>query len=81
MFGGRFLFYYATPLAGLLLYSYGGADFMKRLLKNNEKKLAMFYYLMFNYLDDVLSLNNPMFDDYFDHIYRIDLEIQNIRYS
>jgi hypothetical protein len=55
------------------LYSHE-ADFIKRLLKKNEKKLARSYNFTFRYIDDVLSLNNSMFGDFVDCTYSIELE-------
>jgi hypothetical protein len=53
------------------------ADFIKRLLKKNEKKLARSYNFTFRYIDDVLSLNNSMFGDFVDCTYSIELEIKD----
>jgi hypothetical protein len=47
----------ATLLADLFLYSYE-ADFIQRLLKKNQKKLARSFHFMFRYIDDVLSLKS-----------------------
>ena len=47
------------------------------LLKKNEKKLARSFNFTFRYIDDVLSLNNSRFGDFVDHIYPIELEIEN----
>jgi hypothetical protein len=58
----------APLLADLFLYSYE-ADFIQRLVKKNEKKLARSFNFTFCYIDDVLSLNNSRFSDYFDRIY------------
>jgi hypothetical protein len=52
----------APLLADLFLYSYE-ADFMQRLLKENEKKLDRSFNFRFCYIDDVLSLNNSRFGD------------------
>jgi hypothetical protein len=65
----------ASLLADLFLYSYE-ADFIQRLVKKNEKKLARSFNFTFCYIDDVLSLNNSRFSDYFDRIYPIELEIK-----
>ena len=64
----------ASLLADLFLYLYE-ADFIQRLLKKNEKKLARSFNFTFRYIDDVLSLNNSRFSDFFDRIYPIELEI------
>jgi hypothetical protein len=44
-------------LVDLLHYSHE-ADFIPEILKKNEKKLV----LIFNYINDVISLNNSKFD-------------------
>ena len=67
----------APLLADLFLYSYE-ADFIRGLLKKNEKKLARSFNLMFRYIDGVLSLNNSKLEDIVDRIYSIE---QNIKYT
>jgi hypothetical protein len=42
------------------------ADFIQRLLKKNEKKLARFFNFTFRCIDDVLSLSNSMLGDFVD---------------
>jgi hypothetical protein len=68
----------APLLADLFLHSYE-ADFIRGLLKKNEKKLAIARSFNFTlcYIDDVLSLNNSRFGDFVDHIYPIELEIKD----
>ena len=66
----------APLLADLFLHSYE-ADFIADLIKKNEKHLARSFNLSFRYIDDVLSLNNPRFGDYLDHIYPKELEIKD----
>ena len=66
----------APLLADLFLYSYE-ADFIQRLLKKNEEKLARFFNFTFRYIDDVLLLNNYRFGDFVDRIYPIELEIKD----
>jgi hypothetical protein len=63
----------APLLADLFLYSHE-ADFIQRLLKKNERKLARSFKFTFRYIEGVLSLNNYMFDDFIDHIYPTDSE-------
>ena len=66
-----------VPLfADLFLFSYE-ADFIQRLLRKNEKKLARSFNFTFRYIDDVLSLNNSRFGDFVDRIYPIELEIKD----
>ena len=50
-------------LVDLFLYSYE-EDFIQRLLKKNEKKLARTFNYTFRYIDDVLSQNNSRFGDF-----------------
>ena len=52
-------------------------SFIERLLKNNNKKLAVSFNLCFRYIDDVLSLNNSKFGDYVNVIYPKELEIKD----
>ena len=63
-------------LADLFLYS-SEADFIQRLLKKNDKKLARSCNFTFRYIGDVLSLNNSRFGDFVDRIYPIELEIKD----
>ena len=66
-----------APLLGdLFLYSYE-ADFIQKLLKKSEKKLARSFSFTFRYIDDILSLNNSRFGDFVDRIYTIELEIKD----
>jgi hypothetical protein len=60
----------APLLAYLFLYSYE-TDFIQRLLKKNEKKLARSFNFTFRYIDDVFSLNNSRLADFIDRIYPI----------
>ena len=53
----------APLLVDLFLYSYE-EDFIRRLLKKNEKKLARTFNYTFRYIDDVLSQNNSRFGDF-----------------
>ena len=77
MFFNRQSAYTCDPLlADLFLYSYE-ADFIQRLLKNNEKKLSISSNFTFRYIDDVLSLNKSRFGDFFHRIYPIELEIKD----
>ena len=62
----------APLLAHLFFYSYE-ADFIQRLLKKNEKKLAR----SFTFTYDIISLNNSRFGDFVDRIYPIELEIKD----
>ena len=67
----------APLLVNLFLYSYE-ADFIRGLLKKNEKKLARSFNFTVRYIDDVRLLNNSRFGDFFDRIYPIEpLEIKS----
>ena len=69
---------YAPLLADLFFYS-DEADFIQGILKKNEKKLSRSLNFTFQYIDDVLSLNNSRFGDFVDRIYPIELEIKDTR--
>ena len=59
------------------LYSHE-ADFIQGLVKKNEKKIARSFNFTFCNIDDVLSLNNSRFGDFFIYrIYPIELEIKD----
>ena len=58
------------------MYSYE-ADFVQHLQKSKLKKQKTSFNLTFHYIDYVLSLNNPKFNDYIDVIYPKELEIKN----
>jgi hypothetical protein len=64
-------------LADLFLYSYE-TDFIQGLLKKNEKKLTRSFNFTFRYIDDVLSLNNYIFDNFVDCIFPIVVEIKDV---
>ena len=66
----------APILADSFLYTYD-ADFIQGPLKKNEKKLSRSFNFTFRYIDDVLSLNNSRFGDFFGRIYPIELEIKD----
>ena len=52
------------------LFSPYDANFIQGLLKKNEKKLSRSFNIAFQYIDDVLSLNNSSFGDFVDRIYK-----------
>jgi hypothetical protein len=58
----------------LFLYSYE-AEFVQKLLRDNNKKLAVSFNHTFRYIDDVLSINNHNFHNYVHLIYPDELEI------
>ena len=58
-----------TPLlADIFLYSYE-ADFIQSLLSTGKKHLASGFNLTYRYIDDVLSINNPEFENYLGQMY------------
>ena len=67
----------APLVADLFLYSYE-SDFVQHLQKSKLKKQKTSFNLTFHYIEDVLSLNNPKFNDYIDVIYPKELEIKDI---
>jgi hypothetical protein len=66
----------APLLADLFLYSYE-AEFIQKLLRDNNKKLAVSFNNTFRYIDDVLSVNNHNFHNYVHLIYPDELEIKD----
>ena len=59
----------APPLlADIFLYSYE-ADFIQSLLSTGKKQLASRFNLTYRYIDDVLSINNPEFENYLGQMY------------
>ena len=66
----------APLLADIFLYSYE-ADFIHSLLSTGKKKLASQFNFTYRYIDDVLSNNNPDFENYLGQMYPAELEIKN----
>ena len=58
----------APFLADKFLYSYE-ADFMQSLLSTGGKRLASQFNFTYRYIDDVLSINNPDFENYLGQMY------------
>jgi hypothetical protein len=66
-----------TPLlAALFLYSYE-AEFVQKLVQDNNKKLAVSLNHTFKYIDDVLTINNHNFHNYVHLIYPDELKVKN----
>ena len=63
-------------LADIFLYSYE-ADFIQSLLSTGKKHLASRFNLTYRYIDDVLSINNPEFENYLGQMYPAELEIKD----
>ena len=70
----------APLLADIFLYSYE-ADSIQSVLSTGKKQLASRFNLTYRYIDDVLSINNPEFENYLGHIYIAELEIKDITES
>ena len=65
----------APLLADLFLHSYE-AEFVQKLLRDNNKKLAVSFNHTFRYIDDVLSINNHNFHNYVHLIYPDELIVR-----
>ena len=65
-----------APLLAIFLYSYE-ADFIQSLLSTGKKHLASRFNLTYRYIDDVLSINNPEFENYLGQMYPAELEIKD----
>ena len=63
-------------MADLFLYSYE-AEFVQKLLRDKNKKLAVSFNLTYRYMDDVLSINNHNFHNYVHLIYPEELDIKD----
>ena len=62
--------------ADIFLYSYE-AEFIQSLLSTGKKKLASQFNFTYRYIDDVLSINNPDFENYLGQMYPAELEIKD----
>ena len=60
----------------MFLYSYE-AESIQSLLSTGKKGLASKYNLTYRYIEDVLSINNPAFENYLDQMYPPELEIKD----
>ena len=66
----------APLLADIFLYSYE-AQFIQSLLSTGRKQLASRFNFTYRYIDDVLTLNNPEFENYLGQMYPVELEIKD----
>ena len=66
----------APLLAHIFLYSYE-AEFIQSLLSAGKKRLASQFNFTYRYIDDVLSINNPDFENYLGQMYPPELEIKD----
>ena len=60
-------------LADIFLYSYE-AEFIQSLLSTGRKRLASQFNFTYRYIDDVLSINNPDFENYLGQVYPPEFE-------
>ena len=65
----------APLLADIFLHSYE-AEFIQFLLSTGKKKLASQFNFTYRYIDDVLSINNPDFENFLGQMYPAELEIK-----
>ena len=64
----------ALLLAELFLYSYEN-EFLDKLIKEGERKLARKFNLSYRYIDDLISFNNKRFKEFISDIYPKELTI------
>ena len=64
----------APLLTDIFLYSYE-AEFIQSLLSAGKKRLASQFNFTYRYIDDVLSINNPDFENDLGQMYPPELEI------
>ena len=68
----------APLLADIFLYSYG-AEFIQSLLSTGRKRLSSQFSFTYRYIDDVLSNNNPDFENYLGQMYPLNLRSKTRR--
>ena len=66
----------APLLADIFQYSYE-AEFIQSLLSAGMKRLASQFNFTYRYIDDVLSINDPDFENYLGQMYPPELEIKD----
>ena len=66
----------APLLADIFLYSYE-AEFIQSLLSTGRKQLASRFNFTYRYIDDVLSINRPEFENNLGKMYPVELEIKD----
>ena len=62
----------ASLIADIFLYSYE-AEFVQSLLSAGRKRLASQFNFTYIYIDDVLSIHNPDFENYLGQMYLLSL--------
>ena len=66
----------APLLAEIFLYSYE-AEFIQSLLSTWREQLAPRFNFTYRYIDDVVSINNPKFENCLGQMYPFELEIKD----
>ena len=66
----------APFLADIFLYSYE-AEFIQSLLSAGRKRLASRFNFTYRYIDDLLSVNYPDFENYLGQIFPLELKIKD----
>ena len=66
----------APLLADIFLYLYE-AEFVQSLLSTGRTKLASQFNFTYRYIIDVLSINNPDFENYLGQMYPAELDIKD----
>ena len=67
-------------LADISLYSHE-AEFIQSLFSAGRKQLAFQFSFTYRHIDDVLSINNPDFQNYLGQMYPAELEIKDTTHS
>ena len=67
---------YVRLLADIFLYSYQ-TEFIQFLLFTRQKQLASQFNFTYRYFEDVLSINNPDFEEHPSKMYLTELEIKD----
>ena len=67
---------HAPLLADIFLYSYE-AEFIQSLLSIGRKRLASQFNFTYRYIDYLMSINNPDFENYLGEMYPPELEIKD----
>ena len=63
-------------LFAIFLYSYE-AEFIQAFLSTGKKQLAFRFNHTYGYIDDILVINNPEFENYLGKMYPAELDIKD----
>ena len=66
----------APLLTDLFLYFYE-TEFLQTIISTDRRQLASRFNYTYRYIDDVLSMNNPEFENYLGHMYPVEFEIKD----